>query len=130
MTLRASHALKNVSNNQSNGMAQRNVRGDVETRELKSASGTSASVFSASALCEMCQSYLLLFVYQSQSLLNGALQTALETVCPSLPTRITRWLCCLFESGAEQHSQLSRELLVHHASANAPARHTSRSVCV
>ncbi len=38
---RCFHALKRVRNNQSNGMAQRNVRGDVETRELKSASGTS-----------------------------------------------------------------------------------------
>ncbi len=36
----------------------------------------------------MCQSYLLLFVYQSQSPLNGELQTALESVFPCLPALI------------------------------------------
>ncbi len=36
----------------------------------------------------MCQSYLLLFVYQSQSPLNRQLQTALDTVSPFLSTLI------------------------------------------
>ncbi len=39
---------------------------------------------------------------------------------------------CVVCLGAEQHSQLSSELIVHSAPANgnAPARHTSRSVSV
>ncbi len=70
---------------------QKERKKDVETRELKSTSGTSNSSFcvlSKRSMWNMSVLYTVFFVYQSQSPLNDELQTALKTMCPSLPTLI------------------------------------------
>ncbi len=79
----------------------------------------------------MCQSYLLLFVYQSQSPLNGELQTAIETVCPSLPALIFQvWMHAVvvlfvWEQSSTVSSRVSWLCIVLPQTRNAPARHTS-----
>ncbi len=94
-------------------MTKRHGRGDVETRELKSASGTSNVSFCVfqQGLCVKCVSLInCLFVYQSQSPLNGSYRHHLRPCfvlypCWSFGCECTRSLWCLFGSGAAVSSR-------------------------
>ncbi len=134
-----SHTLKHVSN-QSNGMAKRHGRGDVETRELKSGSGMSNGsfcVFSKRSVWNVSVSFTVVCLSVTIIFKWRATDSTWDRV--SFSTRADRKFSgvnargrCVVCLGAEQHRQLSSELIVHSSPVNAyaPARHTSRSVSV
>ncbi len=85
----------------------------------------------------MCQSYLLLFVYQSQSQSMASYRQHFRPrvlLCPRWTLRV--WMhavVVLFVLERSTHSQLSRELIVHRAPADANAPlppGTLRGVCL
>ncbi len=122
--------------NQSNGMTKRHGRGDVETRELKSASGTSNvsfCVFSKHSVWNVSVIFTVVCLSVTITSKWRATDSPWDRVsfstCADLLGVNARGRCvvCL---GTEQQSQLLRELIVHRANANAllmPG--TLRGVC-
>ncbi len=125
--------------NQSNGMTKRHGRGDVETRELKSASGTSNvsfCVFSKHSVCNVSVIFTVVCLSVTITSKWRATDSPWERVsfstCADLLGVNARGRCvvCL---GTEQQSQLSRESCTtcsHKRKRSAHAGHTSRSVSV
>ncbi len=102
-----SHALKHVCN-QSNGMAEHQGRGDIETRELKSESGTCNVSFCVFSKCYVWNvSVLFTVVCLSVTITSiwWVTDSNLDRVFFSARAKLygcecTRSLCCLFGSGA------------------------------
>ncbi len=116
-TTLCSHALKHVCN-QSNGMAKRHGWGDVETRELKSTSRTSNDsfcVFSKHSVWNVSVLFTVVCLSVTITSKWPATDSSWHRVSFSIHADLSganarsRCVVCF---GAEQHSQLSRELSV------------------